>query len=114
VGHLLHFGNAADCEWAGQGNYTSARHSKYGATGLGGPREGGGNDADRRYSLGLGGYCVVETPRRTGASISDGVYHRVAIICERLQGVFGTGGAVGELSGVDHFSGAIVVEQDLF
>jgi len=46
---------------------------------MGGPGEGAGDYADRWDSSGLGYHCVVETPRRAGASIGNAVDHSVTL-----------------------------------
>ena len=67
--HTLNFFNAADCQRAGYYDDASLGHAEGGCPGVGRAGEGAGDDANRGDSLGFGGHCVVETPRRAGASI---------------------------------------------
>jgi len=80
MGQLMYPVNAARCQRTGQHNNARARHSQRGDPDLGGPGEGAGDYADRRDSSGLGYYCVVETPRRAGASIGNAVDHSVTLV----------------------------------
>jgi hypothetical protein len=84
VGHLLHLFNRPDGQWTGDDNDACAWHAKRGYPSMGGPSEGTGDDAHGRNALRFGYYCVVETPRRAGASIRDSVNHGVAFLAQRI------------------------------
>ena len=69
MGHLLDICRRAGGEGAGDYHYARAGHSEGCDPGVGGAGEGAGDYAEGRDALGLGDYCVVETPRRAGPSI---------------------------------------------
>ena len=112
AGHLLHVVDGADGQGAGYDDYARSRHAERGYPGLGGPGEGTGDDANRRNAPGFGYHCVVETPRRAGASIGNAVDHRVAFLGQRVQRLLSAGRAVGEFGGVNYLFGAVFIDKD--
>ena len=114
AGHLLDFRDGAGCQGAGQHHDADAGHSQGRGPGKGSPGEGAGYDANGRHALGFGHHCVVETPRRAGASICDGVNHHVAVIGQRLNRLIGARSAIGEFGGIDDLGRAVIIEQHLF
>ena len=103
VGHLAHFVGTTSGQRARQDDDAGTRHTEKRRVGLSSPGERTGDYADRWHSSGFGYYCVVETPRRAGASISNSVDHHVALRQQRVQSLFGASGAVGKFGGVHYF-----------
>ena len=52
----------------------------------------------------------METPRSAGASISNAMNHRITFLGQRVQRFVGTGGTVGELSGVNNLFRPVVIQ----
>ena len=111
VGHLLDFIDGAHRQRTWDDDDARAGHAQRGDPGIGRAGEGAGYNADGRNTLAFGCYCVVETPRRAGASIGNPVDHRVTFLGKRVQCLLGAGGAIGELGGVHDLFSAVVVDQ---
>ena len=80
MGHLLHGVGWAAGKGAGEDDDADAGHAEGGGPEVGRAGEAAGDDANRRDSCGFGYYRVVETPRRAGASIGNGMDDGVALL----------------------------------
>ena len=112
MGHLLNIEFAPAGQRAGQNNDAHARHAQGVGSGVGRAGKGAGNHANGRETLLFGYYCVMETPRRAGPSISDPMHDGVTLLKQGIHGVFGAGGAEGEFRGVDYLLGLVILLQN--
>ena len=79
MSHLLNFRYCPRCQRARQYHDASTRHTQGSSPGVCCSSKSAGYDTYRGHPLGLCHHCGVETPRRAGPSIRDGMYDHVAI-----------------------------------
>ena len=113
AGHLPHFVWAPCRQRTGQDDYPCPRHTQGRRPSMGRSGEGAGYYTNRRHTLGLGYYRVVETPRSTGASIRDGVNQHVTFRNQGVESLVRARRAVAELGGINHFVSAVIPYQHL-
>ena len=108
----LHLGDAAGGQRTGEDHQPHVRHAQRCRAGVCGPGKGAGDDADRGYAPGFSQNGIVETPRCAGASIRDPVNNGIALRHQRGDGLFGAGGAITKLGGVDHALDPVLLCED--